>query len=123
MIIRVPVEIDCLADLEEALPGPLSPRNPVKYAAYEALMNARGKSVKIWVGTEEDLLRASWCGHCNLPKADPKHPNWPADFQPQGPDDVPPGFCNGIGCNPGAEGMDGEEDPEANEPPQDIRCQ
>jgi hypothetical protein len=47
------------------------------------------------------------CEYCKLPQADQKHPQWPADFQPQGPDDVPPGFCNGIGCAPGAQGEAG----------------
>jgi hypothetical protein len=48
------------------------------------------------------------CEHCGKPAADQRHPQWPAGFQPQGPDDAPPGFCNGIGCAPGAQGEAGE---------------
>jgi hypothetical protein len=47
------------------------------------------------------------CLRCGKPDADRRHPDWPADFVPQGPDDCPPGFCNGIGCNPGPSGEPG----------------
>jgi hypothetical protein len=45
-----------LASLEELLPGPLSPKNPVKWAAYAELQKCNGKPIHIVVGTEEDLL-------------------------------------------------------------------
>jgi hypothetical protein len=47
------------------------------------------------------------CPRCGKALADSSDPDWPADFQPQGPDHVPPGFCNGIGCAPGAQGEPG----------------
>jgi len=43
------VTFDNLADLNR-LPGPLSISNPVKWAAYQALMNARGRKVVVFVG-------------------------------------------------------------------------
>lgn len=49
------------------------------------------------------------CLHCGKLNADRRHPDWPENWQPQGPDDVPPGFCNGIGCAPGAQGEAGQK--------------
>lgn len=45
------------------------------------------------------LLAAGICPNCGGVGADRNHPKWPADWKPQGPDHVPPGFCSGI-CGP-----------------------
>lgn len=66
------------------------------------------------IDEDEEKIREAgpfhWCPHCQAWCANVNHPLWPKGFNPEGPDHVPPGFCNGIGCWPGEPGLTGDEE-------------
>lgn len=52
----VVLEIKDVAELDDKLPGLVTPDNPVKWAAYQALQNAAGNPVQIIVSNGDPLL-------------------------------------------------------------------
>ena len=46
--------LTCLTDLDEKVPGELTPKHPIKWAAYQALMNAHGRPVDVVIRIRED---------------------------------------------------------------------
>lgn len=52
--------LNSVEELDEQLPGPLVPTNPVKWAAYQAMSHADGRPVEIVVGhVEPPYLRTA----------------------------------------------------------------
>ncbi len=53
------LRLESLSQLDELVPGPIMPANPVKFAVYQAFMNANGEPIRVFISNHSDDMLSS----------------------------------------------------------------